>query len=156
LKTSAPKDLKNNDHNIGVLAAYIQSYHAGLYTISSLIDAASHATGLQRVTDEEIAIKSEARQRRDYQDSLNAHKPDATRPEKKAVLDQAEAIAKVDKEIASVINGYSCTNRVGIDYATTDNRRMAMRQIAAKFGKTLKDREAALKAVKQQYYEYPS
>jgi hypothetical protein len=151
-----PKHLLLNAENIAILNAYVKMYFAGVYSLTSLSEAANNAEGLKYETATEIAKRGEQKMRRDYQDSLNAHKPDEARAPKKKVLDDAEAIAKVNSKIVTTINGYACNNKLGIDYALTEERRNEMRKIAAGFGNTLKEREAALKTVLQKFMSYPS
>jgi hypothetical protein len=157
-RTYAPKGLLENSVNLAILSDYVKSYFANVYTITSLNEAANNAQGLEYETEAQKAQKLENKMRRDYQDSLNSHKPSEDRAPKKKVLDDAEDTKKVNSKIASTINGYTCNNSIGIgiDYTTTEARREEMRKIAASFGKTIKDREAALKAVVKKFMSYPN
>lgn len=158
-RVHAPKHLLDNTTNAAILTTYVKSFSAGVFTLASLTEAGNNAEGLQYKTEADIAKASEDRMRRDYQDSLpQNNKPAANRPQKQKELDNAEAIAKVNKQIASTINGYSCNNGngPGINYSLTEERRAEMKKIDDGFGKTLKERETALKAVKARYFSYPS
>jgi hypothetical protein len=170
----APKDLIRSDFNSRLLADYVSLHFGGLTSITNLNAAAANIPNLQRLPkksaaeiaegiikeqrakEREDAKRGEAKMHKDYINSLESHKPSSARPVAKKILDDQEDIAKVNKEINSYINRYTCNNRIGIDYATTDTRRGELRKIAAGFGNTIKEREAALKAVKQAYFSYPS
>jgi hypothetical protein len=174
LTNYAPKDLVHNDSNQILIADYLRLHFASVVSVTNLNAAVAHIPNLerlpqksaqelaadilkdQRAKDIENAKRGEAKMHKDYLDSLEGHKPSTERPGAKKILDDQEDIAKVNKEINSYINRYTCNNRIGIDYAATDTRRAELRKIAAGFGNTIKEREAALKAVKQTYFSYPS
>jgi hypothetical protein len=112
----------------------------------------------QRKKEEEDAKRGEAKMRKDYLKSLESHKPLEERPGKKKELDDQAEVAKINKEIDSYINRYTCNNPngLGMDFPRTEARQKEMRKIKAGFGNTIKEREAALKAVKEKYFSYQS
>lgn len=158
----APKDLKQTPENAAILSAYVKTYFAGAYSITSLTEAANNAEGLQRVSaaDAREAREHKERERmeRDRVDILTRgnqkERNFSAEVEVKAAVDkkakaQAGAKAEIDKIISSYI-----ANRVngpGQDYSLTDHRQKEMRVIESQH----KDAVAALKAVREKLFSYP-
>lgn len=156
----APKDLKQTPENAAILSAYVKTYFAGVYSITSMNEAAKNSDGLQYVTEADKSKATRKKMNEDYQNSLpHNQKPDLEgRAATQHKQDEVKKIDAINKEIASFINRYTCNNSngPGINYSTTEARHEEMHKTANGFGKTLKDREAALKAVKERYFSYPS
>jgi hypothetical protein len=176
LTNYAPKDLIHSESNEILIADYLRLHFASVVSVTNLNAAVANIPNLERLPqksaqelavevlkaqrkkEEEDAKRGEAKMRKDYLDSLESHKPLEERPGKKKELDDQAEVAKINKEIDSYINRYTCNNPsgLGMDFPRTEARQKEMRKIKAGFGNTIKEREAALKAVKQQYFSYQS
>jgi hypothetical protein len=109
----SPKDLPYSANNDAALAGYVKAYFGNLTSITSLNEAVNHAP-LQRISAEEVSRiqreKAEARQRKDYLDSI---KPQPSFDEhvkaetaKKFAESEAKAEANAEQDIEMEIMGY--------------------------------------------------
>ena len=176
LTNYAPEDLVHSDSNGTLIADYLRLHFASVVSVTNLNAAVANIPNLERLPkksaqelaaevlkaqrkkDREDAKHLEAKMHKDYLASLESHKPLAERPGAKKALDDQAEVAKINKEIDSYINRYTCNNPngLGMDFSRTESRQAEMRKIKAGFGNTIKEREAALKAVKQRYFSYQS
>lgn len=134
---SAPKDVPYNAANDAALAAYIRSRFGGLTNITSLNEAAANASGLQRLSEAELAeARRKQEQARMQWDVLESYKPQqkidygklAREAVEKEKWKKAQGTAK--NELDSVIDGYSCNagpNRV--DHAASQMVRDFLRKV---------------------------
>ena len=165
----APKNLIDSDKTAQLLAEYVAANYEGIVSIETL-NAAAAALGTQVVTPEPSqrekdaarAAKEQARQRRDYQDSIkqrsvtevqkiNSQDADAA----KAVRD-AKELATLKSEIAREIGNYIVGHPSGgTNYSATEEGRSKLQKVAGAYPllKTVAEAKAVLDAVKTAKYK---
>lgn len=156
----APNDLLDTAENIQVLNAYVKTFFAGVYSITSLNEAAANAEGLQRRTAAEVREEAEAKERermsRDFRESIKPQRErnfaEEAAAHEKAKKDKAkQEAARVRAN--SLISGYIAnrSNGPGQDHGLTQTRQAELRRIA----NSKSDAVEALAAVEARIMEYP-
>jgi hypothetical protein len=172
LDNFAPRNLVQSEQNMQMIADYIAEKRQGIVTTTTLNQAVEALRGQlafvhepsAREKETAEAKKAEARQRRDYQNSIkdrsvtevqNRNAQDATEAKQKA---EAKELANLKSEIAREIGNYIAGHPSGgTNYSATEEGRGKLQKVAGAYPllKTVAEAKQVLENVRSAKYKLP-